>query len=94
MGPGDDTNKTIKEVTRASPQHSSRGPTAKWLATYPPIPRVSWGLIVYVVTFAGLGLSVDKALPIPYYHVMNNKTQGRILHQPYWVSLSHFVSLS
>ena len=54
--PGDDTNKTIKEVTRASPHHSSRGPKAKWLATYPPTPRVSWGLTICVVTFAGLGL--------------------------------------
>ena len=28
----------------------------------------------------GLGLSQARAIPIPYLHVMNNNTQGGILH--------------
>ena len=27
-----------------------------------------------------LGLGKDRAIPIPYLHVMNNNTQGGILH--------------
>ena len=54
---------------------------AKWPATQPPTPRVSWGLIVCVFTFAQRwACPRPKRFPIPYYHVMNINTQGRILH--------------
>ena len=55
-----------------------------WQPILPPI-RVSRGSFSFLPSWSGLGfVPLQDRFSIPYYHIINNNTQGRILHYFEW----------
>ena len=74
-------DETLKEATCAPTHHSTRAGKREGLATHPPTHSSKSGLILIAPIFAwSWACPRPERFSIPYYHIINNNTQGRILH--------------
>ena len=82
--PGDYANDSIKQFTRASPHHSTRSRESKEVGDPHSHKTTRYVSIVSTFIFARWSWVRPRSerFPITYHHVINNNTQGRILH--YW----------